>query len=161
MSDYELGLMDSFTRSLEKKDFERKRVAFEALRKYFFLNDVSKEMIDLVLLACIINDDIRRLGANIAQLASPDVHNAYRLKLIERAECGPLLYLVRITMVPFTRDEMVMLGHQIQALAPKVMMEDAMKIIVTARDTPEMTKMDCMRLERQLGYGPKHQKNGH
>jgi hypothetical protein len=159
---YELALLiDAFTRSLGRDDVGQKRLTFEELRKYFFVNGASQETIDLVLFACTRDGDIRHLGFNIARLASPTARQSYRNKLIECAACAPLLDLVKITVESLTRDEMVMLGHRVQLLSPKIARIDAFKLIITARDTPEMTKLDCLRLERQLGYGPVHSMNGY
>jgi hypothetical protein len=159
---YELDwLINAFTRSLEKDDAGQKRFTFEELRKYFFVNGASQETIDLVLFACTRDGDIRHLGFNIARLASSGACQAYRNKLIECGACGPLLDMVKITVISLTREEMVLLGHRVQLLSPKVAQLDAFKLFLAARDIPEMTDLDRLRFERQLGYGSVQRMNGY
>lgn len=153
------GLIDTFTRSLENGDLGDRQLAFEALQRYFFVHGASQDTIDLVLIACTMNDDIRSLGRHIAQLASPEVRRSYRTKLIESGDCASLLSLVKLTLSPLTREEMVTLGHQMEARAVHVIMYDAIKLLVIAQDTPEMSELDCRRLELQLGYDKKHSQN--
>lgn len=157
MYDDELqSLLVVFLRSLKKDDIEQKRIAFESVRKYFLTHETAQGVIDLVLRGCVNSVDIRHLGVRIVEFASAEAHSAYREKLIDCADCGTLLYLVRVTLAPLTRKEMVKLGHRIQLLSPKVTMHDAFKLIITARDTPEMSELDCYRLGGQLGYSAQH-----
>lgn len=154
------GLIDTFTRALENTDLEQKKLAFLALQKYFFAHGASQDAIDLVLIACTLSDDIRSLGKDIAQLASIDVQRSYRRKLIACGDCASLLALVKLTLSPLTRDEMVKLGHQIEVHGVRVIMYDAIKLLITAKDTPEMNELDCRRLELQLGYDTRSSQNG-
>jgi hypothetical protein len=157
MFSYELDvLINTYTRSLERDNVQQKKNAFEALRRYFFVNGASQETIDLVLIASGKDGDIRYLGFNIARLASSAACRIYRDKLIECAACEALLDLVKITVESLTRDEMVRLGHRVQLLSPKIKSLDAFKLFLAARDIPEMTKLDCLRFERQLGYPSVH-----
>jgi hypothetical protein len=150
------SLLVVFVRSLEKDDRKQKRAAFENVRRYVLAHNTAQGVVDLVLNACKKNVDIRHLGVRIIEFASSEAHYAYREKLIDCADCGTLLYLVRVTLLPLTRREMVTLGHRIELLSPKVTMHDAFKLIITARDTPEMSELDCYRLGGQLGYSAQY-----
>ena len=150
-------LLSSFERMRRLDNAQGKRIAFEKLHRYFFLHsDTPLLTIDLVLHDCMNDSEMRHLGVRIVQLASERKRQEYRKKLIEVGACGPLLSMAKITILPLRREEMVRLGHQIQNLTVKVAREDAILLFVTARDTAEMTEFDCIRLERQLGYGIKY-----
>jgi hypothetical protein len=49
----------------------------------------------------------------------------------------------------------------VQLLSPKVAQLDAFKLFLAARDIPEMTDLDRLRFERQLGYGSVQRMNGY
>lgn len=151
------SLLLVLSRAIERGDKEQKRSAFEDVRTYALTHEVAQGVMNLLLLQCARDGDIRHLGVRIVTVVSLEALGLYREALILCADCATLLYLTRVTMQPLTRNEIVALGHKIQLHAPKMSLEDFQKLSVAALDTflvsgENVPSLDQVRFMRQLKH---------
>lgn len=154
-------LLLALSRAIQGSDKELKRSCFEDVRTYALTNKVAQGIMDTLLITCAKDVHIRHLGMRLIAIVSVEAIALYREALITSADCGTLLYLVRATMIPLSKSEIVTLGHRIKHFSPKMSPEDMQKLLTIASDTfvgisedaVNVISLDHIRFTQQLKYG--------
>lgn len=127
---------------------------WEVVKEIHKFHATDRALVDLCLLKCAARALVlSEQGMTLAMLASLDVRNVFRRRLVDGGLFLEAMRLAGMAGEPLTRDEVVALGHRHVGSFDT---EEVERFLVAALRTEGMSELDLRRLSKQFDVEMEH-----